>query len=917
VGFHNQYPYLAGHWFRHAINGTPSCCSDEATLDVEWSLATSNSQGSYADTASIHAYEAAQGFGDFGTVFQQIVNDDVVMTVNISYGLPEDYLNGFGLVSSWHSIFNQMYGQGMTIMAAAGDSGASAGCGDALAVLYPESDPDVISVGGTQLLLNSDGSFNSEVTWTGDTFSGACSENGGGTGGGCSNLFSTPSWQPGTACGSGSRSVPDIALNASPHSAQNYYFNGSLQGVAGTSIASPMMSGFIAQAKAYLRYLGITAGVNNWLLYSLYGYSHYPYYDVTSGCNSNDVTILYGLGSYCAGTGFDLTTGWGSFNALQLSWAINAYWLDLDGAPTITFSGPFSGGNGNDNWYNTDQTVSWTVTNSSYYGVSSSGVAGYSAGWDQYFSDSFSEATPGSGNSFYSGPEYPNQTTGSLDLANAGQGCHFATVNAWDNAGFAPGDQFYYWVCYDTVAPVTTASLSGTLNGSIYDTAVGVTLSATDATSGVAHTYYSVDGSGYAAYSGGITISALGSHTVNFYSVDNANNFESVKSVSFFIASLTTTTLSSSLNPSRYHQNVTFTAKVTPSLGGTAAGTVTFKFGATTLGTGILSGGVATLTTNALPEGTADSITASYGGAADFFASTSAVLSQGVYKGQTTTTVTSSANPSEFDESVTFTATIVAEHGGTPTGTMTFKSGATTLGTAALSGGKATLAVSNLPVAVASITAAYGGSGDYLTSTSAPLAQTVNKAKTTTTLASSKNPSQYGQSVTFTATVTPAFGGTPTGTVTFKNGATTLGTGTLSGGKATLSVSNQPVATSSITASFGGSTDYLSGTSSALSQVVFKASTTSKVTSSLNPAKAGTKVTFTATVTAASGPTPTGTVTFLNGTTTLGTGTLNSSGVATFSTTTLSKATHSITVHYGGSTLDSSDTSPALSQVID
>jgi hypothetical protein len=58
-------------------------------------------------------------------------------------------------------------------------------------------------------------------------------------------------------------------------------------------------------------------------------------------------------------------------------------------------------------------------------------------------------------------------------------------------------------------------------------------------------------------------------------------------------------------------------------------------------------------------------------------------------------------------------------------------------------------------------------------------------------------------------------------------------------------------------------------------------------------------------------------VTFLNGATTLGTGTLNSSGVATFSTTTLSKATHSITVHYGGSSLDSSDTSPVLSQVID
>jgi len=120
VGFHNQYPYLAGHWFRHWIDGTPSCCGDESTLDTEWTLATSNSRGSYLDTSSIHNYEAAKGFGSFGDVFNQMVTDNVVKVVNISYGLPEDYLNGFGLVSAWHAIFNQMLGQGMTIMAAAG-----------------------------------------------------------------------------------------------------------------------------------------------------------------------------------------------------------------------------------------------------------------------------------------------------------------------------------------------------------------------------------------------------------------------------------------------------------------------------------------------------------------------------------------------------------------------------------------------------------------------------------------------------------------------------------------------------------------------------------------------------------------------------------------------------------------------------
>jgi hypothetical protein len=60
----------------------------------------------------------------------------------------------------------------------------------------------------------------------------------------------------------------------------------------------------------------------------------------------------------------------------------------------------------------------------------------------------------------------------------------------------------------------------------------------------------------------------------------------------------------------------------------------------------------------------------------------------------------------------------------------------------------------------------------------------VSKATTTTTLASSRNPSLFGQSVTFTASVTPQFGGTVTGTVTFYDGTTALKTVSVSGGVA-------------------------------------------------------------------------------------------------------------------------------------
>ena len=92
-------------------------------------------------------------------------------------------------------------------------------------------------------------------------------------------------------------------------------------------------------------------------------------------------------------------------------------------------------------------------------------------------------------------------------------------------------------------------------------------------------------------------------------------------------------------------------------------------------------------------------------------------------------------------------------------------------------------------------------------------------ANTTTALTSSANPSLFGQSVTFTATVTGS-SGTPSGTITFKNGSTTLGTGTLTSGTATLSIASLAVGSNSITAEYGGDASFVTSTSSAVSQVV-------------------------------------------------------------------------------------------------
>jgi len=91
----------------------------------------------------------------------------------------------------------------------------------------------------------------------------------------------------------------------------------------------------------------------------------------------------------------------------------------------------------------------------------------------------------------------------------------------------------------------------------------------------------------------------------------------------------------------------------------------------------------------------------------------------------TTVALTSSQNPSQFGQPVTFTATVSAASG-TPTGTVTFNDNGSPIGTATLTAGVATFASSTLAVGSHTITASYGGNALYTASTSPGLAQTVN-----------------------------------------------------------------------------------------------------------------------------------------------------------------------------------------------
>jgi len=293
----------------------------------------------------------------------------------------------------------------------------------------------------------------------------------------------------------------------------------------------------------------------------------------------------------------------------------------------------------------------------------------------------------------------------------------------------------------------------------------------------------------------------------------------------------------------------------------------------------------------------------------------------------TTTTVTSSVNPSIFGQSVTFTATVTntGTTSATPTGSVQFSVDGVPFGAAvplsgsgtaamAMSSPTATLKVSGSPHAIKAV---YTNTDGAFNGSSGNLNQTVNPAPTSTTVTSSVNPSIFGQSVTFTATVANTAGAgistaTPTGSVQFSvdgvpfgaavplsgSGAAAMAT---SSATATLNVSGSPHAIKAVYTNTDGN---FSGSSRSLGQTVNPAPTSTTVTSSVNPSILGQSVTFTATVANTAGAgistaTPTGSVQFMDGALLLGAAQpLSGLGGATLSTSALTAGSHSITAVY-------------------
>lgn len=375
------------------------------------------------------------------------------------------------------------------------------------------------------------------------------------------------------------------------------------------------------------------------------------------------------------------------------------------------------------------------------------------------------------------------------------------------------------------------------------------------------------------------------------------------------------TALTTGPSPSVFGQSITLTATVNTSItgAGVPTGSVTFREGSTTLGTAPMSGGIAMLSLTSLGVGS-HAITAVYGGDSNFVTSTSTVVTQVVTKDATKTVVTLVPSPIVVGQSFTLTATVTANApgAGTPTGNVTFfQSGSILFGGPQTldSKGQASVIASSAVAGSNSITATYNGDGNFLTGNSAPVALTIGKDATTTTVTASPNPGVAGQSIKLTAAVVANAPGSgiPTGTVTFFSGTTTLFGGPQpldSSGKFSANLVTPAAGSNSITATYNGDSNYLASTSAIVAVTTNKDATTTVMVASPNPIVFGQTTTLTATV-AAKPPgagSPTGQVTFFDGANALPNGTvsLNGAGQAVLSIASLSAGNHTLTATYQG-----------------
>ncbi|WOX07596.1 S53 family peptidase [Streptomyces sp. N50] len=247
-----------------------------------------------APKANVTVFEGPNSDAGEVDTYQAIV-DSGIPTTSISWGASESQRTTSN-INAVDAVFKAGAAEGLGFYAASGDDGSDDAGDGTTTVDYPASDPYVTGVGGTKLTVTSANAFSKEVAWSGG-------------GGGKSSVFKIPSWQTAVqkTAGGGYRQVPDVSAHANPSPGVSIYSQGTWTSVGGTSAAAPEWAAFGALYNQQAAAAGkANLGFANPALYSASGTG---FHDITSGSN----------GAYSAATGWDFTTGWGSYNAATLA----------------------------------------------------------------------------------------------------------------------------------------------------------------------------------------------------------------------------------------------------------------------------------------------------------------------------------------------------------------------------------------------------------------------------------------------------------------------------------------------------------------------------------------------------------------------------------------------------------------------
>ena len=321
----------------NANNSNMAGWAGETTLDVEYAHSLAPGASILLVETPVSETEGVTGFPQIVTAEEYVINHKLGDVISQSFSATEETFKNSAQVNKLRGAITDAYHHGVTILAASGDAGATdyqANGSDfytRTVTSWPDSDPWVTAVGGTQL-KESKGTY-SWAAWN-DTYNQDTDQYWGGSanpdplasGGGRSELFPRPSYQKAVKSVTGTRrGVPDIAMSAACNGAVNIYssFTPGAAGwslTCGTSEATPEFAAIVALAD---QVAGHPLGLLNPTLYKLLAERAPGLVDVTSGNNTvsfyqGTATKPYKVTGYQARKGYDLVTGVGTVNASKL-----------------------------------------------------------------------------------------------------------------------------------------------------------------------------------------------------------------------------------------------------------------------------------------------------------------------------------------------------------------------------------------------------------------------------------------------------------------------------------------------------------------------------------------------------------------------------------------------------------------------